>query len=208
VATSKIHVLSPSCYPGAPFSHPFLDRPWEFDTSDRKDGLVQLGAWRGLGSWEGKGGGPCSNSRALPCEELKNYMSQEPHASGPSSSSLRQTDQPGPHGSNTPSRQQSSEATDPRASHGSTGEAESTQAGSAPMFPPPAREQQQQQQPTMSGTLGPSRGLEMQSILNPSQPDSPASSSRGRRASTGGFPPSTDSPTPATLPPPRYHPRF
>jgi hypothetical protein len=197
VATSKIHVLSPSCYPGAPFSHPFLDRPWEFDTSDRKDGLVQLGAWRGLGSWEGRGGGPCSNSRALPCEELKNYMSQEPPASGPSSSSLRQTDQPDPHGSNIPSSRQSSEATGPRASHGSTGEAES-----APMFPPPVREQQQQQQqPTLPGTLGPSRGLEMQSILNPSQPDSPASSSRGRRASTGGFPPGTDSPTPATLPP-------
>jgi hypothetical protein len=199
VATSKIHVLSPSCYPGAPFSHPFLDRPWEFDTSDRKDGVVQLGAWRGLGSWEGRGSGPCSNPRAAPCEKLKNYMSQELHASGPSSSSQRQTDQPGPHGSNTPSRRQSSEATGPRASHGPTGEAESTQAGSAPMFPPPAREQPPPS--TMPGTLGPSRGLEMQSILNPSQPDSPASSSKERRTSAGGFPPGTDSPTPATLPP-------
>jgi hypothetical protein len=212
VAASEIHALPPSCYPGTPFSLPFLDRPWEFDTRDRKDGLAQLRAWRGLGSWEGRGSGPCSNPRVLPCEELKNYMSQEPHASGPSSSSLRHTDQPSPHGSNTASRRQSSEATGPRAPHGSTGEAEPAQVGSAQMFPPPAPEQQQQQQqqqPAMTGILGPSRALEMQSILNPSQPDSPASSSRGQTASTGGFPPARDNPAQAILPPvPTLSPRI
>jgi hypothetical protein len=160
---------------------------------------VHLGAWRGLGSWEGRGSGPCSNSRVSPCEELKTYMSQEAHAPGPSSSLQRQTDQPGPHGSNIPAKQPSSEATGPGASHGSPGEAESTQAGSAPTLPPPVREQLPPA--TTPGTVGPSRGLEMQSILNPSQPDSPASSSRERRTSTSGFAPSTDSPTPVTLPP-------
>ena len=128
-------------------------------------------------------------------------MSQEPHVSGPPSSSVRHADQTSPHESHVPSTQQSSEATAAIAPHGSTGEAESAQVESAPMFPPPVPEQQQPQPPTMPGTFGPSRALEMQSILNPSQPDSPASLSRGQRTSTGGVSSAKDSPAVATLPP-------
>jgi hypothetical protein len=205
VATSEIQALPPSYYPGVPFSLPFLDRPWDFDTIDRKDGLAQLRAWRGLGSWEGRGSGPCSNPRVLPCEQLKNYMSQDPHAPGPSSSSLRQTDPSSPHGSSLPPRRPSSEATGPRAPHGSPGEAESAHGESAAMFPPPVPElqplQPQQQQSVAPGTLGPSRALEMQNILNPSQPDGPVSSSMGPRASTGGYATTRGSPAPTTLPP-------
>jgi hypothetical protein len=138
-------------------------------------------------------------------------MSQDTHAPGPSSSSLRQTDPSSPHGSNLPSRRQSSEAAGPRAPHGSNGEAEPAQVESAPMFPPPLPEQQQQQQqqPAIPGTLGPSRALEMQNILNPSQPDSPASSSRVQRASTGGFASASGSPASGTLPPmPTLSPRI
>ena len=202
VATPEIHGLPSSSYPGAPLSIHFLDRPWEFDTRDCADGFAQLGAWRGLVSWEGRGVGPCSNPRAPPCEELKKYMSQDPHESGPPPSSVRHTARHSPHGSHIPSRQQISEATAARAPHESTGDAEAAQVEAVPMFPPPLPDQHQQQQPPIvTGTLGPSRALEMQSILNPSQPDSPARSSRAQSTNTGVFPSVKDSLTVAILPP-------